>query len=408
MTPCSNDMNYSSAEAYPDLPPSTAVGGKTTTAEDHGGSQKAPGKPGVSPVPELCLDEGSWGKKKGPKAGAKLFAKKPAKSAKAPPKSHTPTVEPTPGSEGYLIDCQKVVDGVWTLGKLQAAYPSEAISYKKRREYASTHKGWLWDTVAWPNFRAFLSDMGPKDDPKGELDRIDTENLSYGPGLCRWATKVENANNKTTNIEIVEPVTGKVWTSHKLAEKLGVKRETIYKRRSAGWSDLEMIVGTRDPILNAIDHFLKEKGWVAAPIGGTKAPKIVNFDAVPQPAAEFWQDRDEQLADECLDTGESFSDLMNQRANEYEALKVWVQRRNSGLQCSPEPPPANFYRVTVVPSEPGGASGLRLKFVPATVAPPIQAAPTKKLFTSPLGGANDPSPPAASTAYHLNAPDGSL
>lgn len=51
-------------------------------------------------------------------------------------------------------------------------------------------------TVApeWRSFQQFLADMGER--PEGtSLDRIDV-NSGYGPGLCRWATRKEQAQNR--------------------------------------------------------------------------------------------------------------------------------------------------------------------------------------------------------------------
>lgn len=79
----------------------------------------------------------------------------------------------------------------------------------------------------WQNYENFIQDMGPPPSPQHTVDRVDV-NGPYSPQNCRWATPMEQANNKRTNVR----VEGKTLAEH--ARELGVTPETIRYRLVTG------------------------------------------------------------------------------------------------------------------------------------------------------------------------------
>ena len=120
--------------------------------------------------------------------------------------------------------------------------------HAKRGAWTSTYKSWRYmrDRVArdpdyahvgicqrWNKFSNFLADMGEKPEDK-TLDRIDNYK-PYGPDNCRWASSLEQHNNKTVNTNITWR--GLTKTLSDWARELSINYKTLHNRLEAcGWS----------------------------------------------------------------------------------------------------------------------------------------------------------------------------
>lgn len=87
------------------------------------------------------------------------------------------------------------------------------------------------------NFQNFLLDMGHK--PKGHtIDRINV-NGNYEPTNCRWATPLEQANNRRGNIMLTYD--GITQTISDWARQLNLSRNMLWTRYSKGQTVKEIL-----------------------------------------------------------------------------------------------------------------------------------------------------------------------
>jgi hypothetical protein len=88
-------------------------------------------------------------------------------------------------------------------------------------------RGITVDPTWLESFETFYADMGPRPTPDHQLDRVN--NMSgYGPGNCRWATRIENCSNRRDNIFV--EWRGETQTVSEWARRVGMHNATLSAR----------------------------------------------------------------------------------------------------------------------------------------------------------------------------------
>lgn len=85
---------------------------------------------------------------------------------------------------------------------------------------------------AWHEFVEFFADMAPSWEPRKSLERKNN-NEDYAPGNCRWASAVEQCNNRRSNRWIATPAGD--MTLAQAARHYQVDQTVLRGRINLGW-----------------------------------------------------------------------------------------------------------------------------------------------------------------------------
>jgi hypothetical protein len=128
----------------------------------------------------------------------------------------------------------------------RCSYPSNAGFAHYQKLGITVCDRWRYGDGDRGGFECFLADIGERPSLAYTLDRWPNTNGNYEPGNVRWATRREQANNRSTN-KLFE-YKGELLTYREIGRRTGLSDELLRHRLlRAGWSVEEAINPKRMP-----------------------------------------------------------------------------------------------------------------------------------------------------------------
>lgn len=93
---------------------------------------------------------------------------------------------------------------------------------------------WLEPKVGFHNF---LADMGPR--PDGYVIDRKNNDVGYSPENCRWVSRKDSQRNQRVTVKVM--IDGVEYIAADIAEKAGLKTDTIIARAKRGVTMSEML-----------------------------------------------------------------------------------------------------------------------------------------------------------------------